>query len=157
MRSSTTRGARKGSVRGWSRNSTKLSLWSSRARSQLWKGPRGLRTPLGDAPDLSNQAGLHRARRCASLGRGVPCASPSRLLTGKAQAVGALTALPSGCHEAAVRGGMVPSFAIRCPGSRSGVLRSSLREPLQPLQSCRVPMRSRSSRASCRGRKRLSL
>jgi hypothetical protein len=47
-----------------------------------------------------------------SIESGVPCASPSWLLAGKAQAVGALksaplslTALPSGCHEAAVRAG----------------------------------------------------
>ncbi len=61
---------------------------------------------LGDAQDLSDQIGLHRARRGASPGCGVPCASPSRLLAGKAQPVGALRALPSGCHEPAVRGGM---------------------------------------------------
>ena len=59
----------------------------------------------GDAPDLSEQIGLHRARRCAALGCGVSCASPSRLLAGKAQTVGALRALPSGCHEAAVPAG----------------------------------------------------
>ncbi len=75
-------------------------------------GARRLQASLGDAPDLSDQIGLHRARRGASRCCGVPCAPPSRLLAGKAEAVGALrsaplplTALPSGCHEAAVRAG----------------------------------------------------
>ncbi len=49
---------------------------------------------------------IYTARpRGASPGCGVPRAPPSWLLDGKAQAVGALTALPSGCHEVAVQGG----------------------------------------------------
>jgi len=83
--------------------------------ANLCRAPKGLRqTPsprcrrrprpmgsAGDAPDLPDQIGLHRARRCAALGCGVSCASPSRLLAGKAQTVGALRA--ERCRQVAMK------------------------------------------------------
>ena len=103
--------------------------------ANLCRAPKGLRqTPsprcrrrprpmgsAGDAPDLPDQIGLHRARRCAALGCGVSCASPSRLLAGKAQTVGALRA--ERCRQVAMK----PRFQPARRGMRRKATGSSSR------------------------------
>ena len=81
-----------------------LCDWSRGSRSDAFATCRRRPRPMGsagDAPDLPDQIGLHRARRCAALGCGVSCASPSRLLAGKAQTVGALRA--ERCRQVAMK------------------------------------------------------
>jgi len=101
-----------------------LCDWSRGSRSDAFATCRRRPRPMGsagDAPDLPDQIGLHRARRCAALGCGVSCASPSRLLAGKAQTVGALRA--ERCRQVAMK----PRFQPARRGMRRKATGSSSR------------------------------